>query len=390
MTRQQLPPQIKKVEIVERKTGKPAVRYQVTVDAGVNPETGKRQQTRRRYASQKEAKEALARLQTSVASGTYVSRSAVSVEQACAEWLSGRHGIRATTRAAYEHALAPLRHRHGDLAVQALTKEHLDQLVSDLAEGKCPGQRKGWTANSINPMLNIVSAVLSDLVEQGRLTRDVAALVRRVKRPKNQLNTFTEEQVRTLLAYVQGDRLGHVWHLALSGLRRGELCGLRWDDVDLKAGTLTIAHNRVSVNGKAMESSPKTEQSERTLPLTPALKSALRKAKAIQKAERLKLGPDYGSGEFVVCDEAGRPYHPDSVSDFWRALCKRAAVPAIRLHDARHTCGTLMHMQGQPIAVISQWLGHSDPAFTLRTYVHPQKDALKGAAAALQRVVTPS
>jgi integrase len=65
-------------------------------------------------------------------------------------------------------------------------------------------------------------------------------------------------------------------------------------------------------------------------------------------------------------------------------------VPPIRLHDARHTCGTLMHMQGVPIVVISQWLGHGDPAFTMRTYVHSQDDALKIAAATLQRVVTPS
>jgi integrase len=110
----------------------------------------------------------------------------------------------------------------------------------------------------------------------------------------------------------------------------------------------------------------------------------------MQKAERLALGPDYGPGEHVVCDEAGRPYHPDSMSDFWRALCAEAGVPKIRLHDARHTCGTLMHMQGVPIVVIAQWLGHADPAFTMRTYVHSQDDALKIAATTLQQVVTPT
>jgi integrase len=93
----------------------------------------------------------------------------------------------------------------------------------------------------------------------------------------------------------------------LSGLRRGELCGLRCSDVDLSAATVTVAHNRVSVNGQAMDSQPKTDNSVRTLPLTPALSTALRRALAIQKAERLALGPDYGPGEHVVCDEAGRP-----------------------------------------------------------------------------------
>jgi integrase len=144
------------------------------------------------------------------------------------------------------------------------------------------------------------------------------------------------------------------------------------------------------VNGQPHESDPKTEKSARTLPLTPALTTALRRAATVQKTERLALGPDYGAGEHVVCDEAGRPYHPDTISDYWRALCVAAKVPQIRLHDARHTCGTLMHMQGVPIVVIAAWLGHADPAFTMRTYVHSQNDALKVAAASLQRVVSPT
>jgi integrase len=78
------------------------------------------------------------------------------------------------------------------------------------------------------------------------------------------------------------------------------------------------------------------------------------------------------------------------LSDFWRELCSAAKVRQIRLHDARHSCASIMHAQGVPIAVISAWLGHADPAFTMRTYVHVQNDALKAAAATLQKVVTRS
>jgi integrase len=170
MTRRQLPPQIKRLDVVDRRTGKTVVRYQLTVDAGVNPETGKRQQARRRYATEKLARDALAEVQNGVATGAFVSRSTLTVERACADWLAGRHSIRPTTRAAYEHSLAPLRHRYGDLPVQKLTKADLDALVAELAAGTFPGRRK-WTANSINPMLNIVSAVLSGLVKQGALVR---------------------------------------------------------------------------------------------------------------------------------------------------------------------------------------------------------------------------
>jgi len=88
-----------------------------------------------------------------------------------------------------------------------------------------------------------------------------------------------------------------------------------------------------------------------------------------------------------VSDAVGRPFHPDTVSDYWRRLCTNSKVSDIRLHDARHTCGTLLHLQGVPIAVISAWLGHSDNAFTMRTYVHSQNHALLGAADTLQSLV---
>ena len=228
------------------------------------------------------------------------------------------------------------------------------------------------------------SRTVGGLVKQGVLVRDVAALVDRLPRPKQKMKTFTDAEVKRLLEHAEADRLAHAWHLApgTSGLRRGELCGLRWSDVDLKDGTLTVAHNRVSVNGQAMDSDPKTDGSGRTLPLSPALTAALRRAQAIQKVERFVLGPDYGQGKL------DRP-HPDTMSNYWRALCLAAKVPPIRLHDARHTCGTLMHLQGVPIVVVSAWRGHADLAFTMRTYVHSQNDALK-IAVSLRRVVSPS
>jgi integrase len=172
MARQQLPPQIKKKIVRDRETGKSVVRYEITADAGMNPETGKRQQVRRRYTTERLARDALAELQNSVATGTFVSRSTLTVEQTCADWLAGRHSIRPTTRAAYEHSLAPLRTRHGELPVQRLTKGHLDRLVADLAAGKFPARRRPWAAGLISPMVNHISAVLTGLVDQGALVHE--------------------------------------------------------------------------------------------------------------------------------------------------------------------------------------------------------------------------
>jgi integrase len=386
MPRQQIPPQIKKIEVLDRKTGKTVTRYELRADAGMNQSTGQRQQVKRRYRTEKEARKALGEIGGQGAAGTFVARSVLTVEQACADWLAGLHSIEPTTRAAYEHALNPLRDRHGDTPVQQLTKTDLDRLVTDLVAGTFPGHRRKWAANSVNPMLNLISRVLADLVTQGALARDVAAMVKRLKREPKKLNTFTEAEARQVLKHVERDRLGHAWHLALAGLRRGEISGLLWVDVTLDdkqdAGTLTISRSRISVGGQVHDKdSGKTENAERTLPLTPALAKALKHARKVQNTERLRLGPDYGSGVHVVVDEAGRPYHPDTLSDFWRELCGAAGVKRIRLHDARHSCASIMHAQGVPIATISAWLGHGDPSFTMRTYVHAQNDALKNASA---------
>jgi integrase len=86
-----------------------------------------------------------------------------------------------------------------------------------------------------------------------------------------------------------------------------------------------------------------------------------------------------------VCNEAGGPYHPSTLSTLWQAAIRELDVPQIRLHDARHTCAALMHLQGVPIALLAAWLGHADVSFTLRTYVHAQPEALAVAARSFAR-----
>ena len=181
----------------------------------------------------------------------------------------------------------------------------------------------------------------------------------------------------------------HAWHLALSGLRRGEIGGLRWINIDFEAKTLTIGPTRISVDGRAVEQDDaKSEDSHRILPIPDPLLVELKAAKKRQVSEKLTLGADYADLGYVVCNEAGQPYHPDTLSKMWANAVVAAGVPRIRLHDARHTCGTTMHLQGVPAAVIAAWLGHADVAFTMRTYVHSQPDALADGAQSLARVVT--
>jgi hypothetical protein len=135
MTRQQLPPQIKKMTVTDRRLGKSVLRYQVTVDAGANPHTGRRQQVRRRNATEREARAALAEIADATAKGQFVGRSNLTVDQMCADYLASRHKLRASSLSKLQYDLDPLRQRYGPVLVQRLSKAQLDALVNDLLVG---------------------------------------------------------------------------------------------------------------------------------------------------------------------------------------------------------------------------------------------------------------
>nr|WP_256985140.1 site-specific integrase [Rhodococcus sp. 06-1059B-a] len=281
--------------------------------------------------------------------------------------------------------MKPMLARHGELPVQKLTKKHVDDLVKSLQLGgiaKPNGQlTRPWGPRSINLLLTVLSMVLDGEFKQGHVQRNVARLVDRIPREGKELQTFTAEEVHKLLATVTSDRDEHAWHLALSGLRRGEVCGLRWDDVDLRSMTLTVGNSRVlTASGEIIEQGLKTKRSQRKLPLTVDLHDALSRAKDRQAAYRRLHDRDYGPGTHVVADELGYPVRPDVLAARWERVTQKAGVTPIRFHDARHTCATLMHLAGVPVAVISAWLGHADSSFTMRTYVHSQNDAMLDAA----------
>ena len=138
--------------------------------------------------------------------------------------------------------------------------------------------------------------------------------------------------------------------------------------------------SRTVVNGEIVEGPPKTRRGARTLPLDEALTTALRSLRKRQSEERLAAGPAYaGSSGHMVVDELGRPPRPEWYSDTFRRIARQASVPAIRLHDARHTSVTIMRSLGVPAHVVAAWHGH-DEAVMARTYTHTYLDEMREAA----------
>jgi integrase len=378
---------IKKVTL---KNGK--IRWRFVIDVGVKSD-GKRDQKTFTFDTLTDARKKRAEILTDVTRGTYVMDSKKTVEQHISEWLDGRRGIKRGTANSHRMSLKPAVERIGHIPLKQLTKAHVDQLVNwMLTEGRRIGKKRGGplSPSTVLRMLTVLRAALDDAVKQGLIVRNVAALVESPRLSRREHSTWSAEDAGAFLAHVADSRLSVAWQLSLYGLRRGEVLGVRWCDVDLVEKTLTIALERTISVGEVYEEEPKSDRSRRTLPLDDELISALRALRGRLAAERLKAGAAYAGacadcGErHLVVDELGDPIHPESYSDRFEVLVKQSGLPRIRLHDTRHTCGTLMHLRGVPIAVIAAWLGHAKADFTLRTYVHSQPEALSEAGSTLR------
>jgi integrase len=158
------------------------------------------------------------------------------------------------------------------------------------------------------------------------------------------------------------------WLLASTGMRRSEVLGLHWDDIDFKQARVSVNRGLVAVAYELHESRGKTRNSRRAIDLDPTTVRVLTAWRGWQQAEREAAGVE--SEGWVFTNTDGKPIHPHSISQTFERIATRAGVPKIRLHDLRHTHGTLLIKAGVPVKVVSERLGHGNPAFTIDTYQH--------------------
>ncbi len=175
----------------------------------------------------------------------------------------------------------------------------------------------------------------------------------------------------------------------MTGMRRGEVLGLRWGDVDLDGALLSVRHAVVAVGYVVIESSPKSHNA-RVIDLDPDTVAQLREHRRRQARERVEWGPDYQHNNLVVSKENGEPIHPHTFSQSFERIVKRAGLRPIRLHDLRHTHASLALKAGVSVKVISERLGHESPAFTLTQYAHVIPGMQAEAAARIAALVASS
>jgi integrase len=322
----------------------------------------------------------------------------------CAEyfttWLAGlpATGLRASTVDGYRRNLDYVTDRLGDRRLEQLGALDLDALYSELlASGR--RQRKGYglSPRSVRYVHVTVHKALKDAQRKGILARNVAGMASppsaKSTRPA-EMAWWTPAELRAFLAFTADEAVGPLFRVAaMTGMRRGEVCGLRWSDVDLERSRLEIRHQLLVVRGQpdgglVFAERTKTDHGRRRVDLDPGTVATLKAQRACQASERLLVGAGWrDEHDLVFTLPDGSSLDPESVAKVFNRRVARSGLPRIRFHDLRHTHVAHLIAAGEQPLLIAKRLGHASAAFTQDRYGHLFEDAGSQAASAVAAMV---
>ena len=274
----------------------------------------------------------------------------------------------------------------GDIPLEKLTTLDLQRLYKTLlANGRVDrleskGQPKGLSPKTVRNIHQILSSALKLAQEQRIILTNPAEGCALPKVEHREMKTLPVEQLQSFLREAKDSGVFELYYLELAtGLRRGELLGLKWEDIDLEHGDLRVRRQIARINGSVVEAPLKTKNAYRTLPLAEDTISIL-------KEQKKKVG----NSPWVFPSATGGPISPDSVLHMLHRVLKRAGLPQVRFHDLRHTFATLALQNGVDIKTVSGMLGHFSAGFTLDTYAHVTTSAQKAAANTMGKLLSGS
>jgi integrase len=310
--------------------------------------------------------------------------------------------VKPTTHAGYSQVVRDYLVPHiGGVVLQDLVTAHISALYGTLLERGGKGQlrkskgvampraHRPLSRKTVRNVHLVLTKALNDAVDDGLLAMNPANRAKKptVRLADRQVQAWSEGELSCFLDAASRDDLFPLWHVAaFTGLRRGELLGLRWQDLDLDKATLAVRQTIVLVGSTPTIGTPKNNEA-RVLDLDPDTMAVVRRHRTKQIEQRLAWGKGYIETGLVFTREDGRGHDPDRVRRLFDRAVKRSNIRRITLHGLRHTHATILLKNGVPVKVVSERLGHSDPAFTMRVYQHVLQGMQASAAATFAEVM---
>lgn len=324
------------------------------------------QYKKRGFKTKQEALKALTELEHSLLKGTYIKPTKTTYQEYMVEqWLEDKQTrVKKQTLETYRwiverHILPSL----GHVELSQLTPMMIQQLYNQLTKEKV------LSDENIQKVHTLINDSLKKAERWGLISKNPAALVDRPKATKKEIKVWNLEEVKLFLKNADINNRYFIAPLLglTTGMRIGEILGLRWKDVDLENGCLRITQT-LSSDGKDLMPYTKTTSGMRTIDLPPETTSYLVIHKKRIKKER--KSPLYHDLDLVVCSEVGTPTNKSNIRRFFNAQIERVGLPKIRFHDTRPTHATLLLLQGVNPKIVSERLGHADVRISLDTYSH--------------------
>ncbi|WP_448221208.1 tyrosine-type recombinase/integrase [Gordonia iterans] len=349
----------------------------------VDPATDRRKSVSVYGASAKECRVKLKAVRERLDDGRPAKDSRVTVGDWCRTWRTTAleaSDRKATTKALY----ASLSKKHLEAGV--IAARPLDQMKATDVEAllvglrKKEGKKKALSESTVRQIYTVLRAALDVAVRDGLLASNPVAKVRRPKVTRTEARYLSADEVKLVLEAAQGSRyFPAVLLMATTGLRRGEVAGLSWRDVDLEKSEILVRQTLSRVDGELVLSEPKTTRSRRRIPLLPSMATTLKKVQTRQKAERLRAGDQWTDTGMVFTTELGTMVDPRNLLRVVQSAATSAGLEGVRAHSLRHSAAVAMLEAGVHIKAVADILGHSSIAITGDIYGHSSDDAARAA-----------